>query len=72
MEQVIGLKEFRGSVRIVERNVNRGRSYIVLRKSKPLFRVAPLNEDGGAWETIADFTRIRRGGIPIRELLSRL
>lgn len=72
MEQVIGLKELRGNVKVVEKNVNRGRSYLVLRKSKPLFKIVPLGEDGGAWEEAVDFTKVRRGGARIAELLSRL
>lgn len=72
MEQMIGLKELRGNVRMVEKNINRGRSYLVLRKSKPLFKIVPLEENGGVWEEAADLTKICRGGVRITELLSRL
>jgi len=49
----------------------RGRSFVVVKQSKPLFRIAPL-KDEGRWEEVADFTSIRRGGIQLDELLKRL
>lgn len=52
--------------------VERGESFIVVKKSKPLFKISSLDEDEGLWEKIVDFTKIRKGGISAKELLARL
>jgi hypothetical protein len=61
MEKLIGLKEFRENVDAVIKKVNHGQSFIILKKSKPIFKVSKIvpaidlsSEDD--WETIADFT----------------
>ena len=52
--------------------VERGMSFIVVKKSKPLFKISSVDEDEEAWETIIDFTKFRKGGIPAEELLAKL
>jgi antitoxin (DNA-binding transcriptional repressor) of toxin-antitoxin stability system len=69
MEKIIGLKELRENTEQYVRDVGQGATYVVMRKSKPLFRIAPLEE---AWEIVIDFTKLRKGGVKIEELLSRL
>ncbi len=70
MKHLINLKEFRENISTYEKRVNKGDSFIVTRRSKPLFRISPVEEAG--WETIIDFTKFRKGGIPATELLKRL
>lgn len=71
MTKIIGLKDLRENIDKYVRDVGRGTDYVVVRRSKPLFRmVAPLQEEN--WETVVDFTKIRKGGIPAKELLSVL
>lgn len=70
MENLIGLKEFRENVESYAKKISEGQAFIVLRKSKPLFKIAPVNEDG--WEEVIDFTKIKKGGVKIDELLARL
>lgn len=71
MTKIIGLKDLRENVDKYVRDVGRGTDYVVVRRSKPLFRmVAPLQEEN--WETVIDFTKIKKGGVDIKELLSRL
>jgi hypothetical protein len=41
-----------------------------MRKNKPLFRLSPI--DDSEWETVIDFTKIKKGGVKIEDLLSRL
>jgi len=41
-----------------------------MKRSEPIFKISPVDE--GQWETVIDFTKIRKGGIEIGELLSRL
>jgi len=70
MNNMVGLKELRQNLEQYVRLVEQGKSLIVLRRSKPLFRISPIEEE--EWEEVIDFTKIRRGGILIKELLSRL
>lgn len=70
MEKIIGLKEVREDVDRFVAGVRRGDTYIVVRRSTPLFRLAPLDEE--EWETVVDFTRIKKGGVPIKDILTRL
>lgn len=69
MEKIIGLKELRQNVQKYVSDVGRGNSFVVVRRSKPLFKLTPLEEE---WEEVIDFTKIRKGGVNIKELLSRL
>lgn len=70
MEKIIGLRALRENTGAYVRAVQRGASFVVMRHSQPLFRMTPLHDDD--WETVIDFTRIKRGGVDIKELLSRL
>ena len=68
----MGLKELRENVdSYIKAIEKKGDSFIVLRRSKPVFKISPLNEDE-EWETAIDFTQIKKGGVPLKELLSRL
>lgn len=71
MAKIVGLKELRENIDEYVRDVGRGTEYVVVRRSKPLFRmVSPLEEEN--WETIIDFTKIKKGGVNVKELLARL
>ena len=72
MKNIIGLKELRENVDTYVSKIEKGQSFTVVRKSKPIFRIVPPDEDDELWETVVDFTKIKKGGIPIRDLLSRL
>lgn len=71
MENIIGLKDLRQNMADYTKKVQKGQSFIVFKQSKPLFKVIPL-ENEEEWEEIIDFTKIKRGGINIKEILSRL
>lgn len=70
MKNVVNLKEFRQNVAKYEARVKKGDSFIVMRRSRPLFRVSPVDEDG--WETVVDFTKFRKGGMPVDEVIKAL
>lgn len=70
--QILGLKELRENMQKYASRVERGESFVVVKKSKPLFKISSPDEDEGLWETVVDFTKIRKGGIPAEELLARL
>ena len=52
------------------KKVQKGDSFIVFKKSKPLFKITPIN--GGNWEEVIDFTKIDKQGVNIEDLLKRL
>ena len=68
MEKIIGLKELRQKMSKYAQEVKKGHSFIIVKQSKPLFKITPLDE----WEEVADFTKIKKGGVDIKEILSRL
>ncbi len=71
METIVGLKEFRSAIDFYAKAAQKGRNFVVVKRSKPLFRVLPLNGEEN-WEEVIDFTKIKKGGVNIREILSRL
>jgi len=70
MENTIGLKNLRENMVDYINRIAKGESFIVFKQSKPLFRISPLQ--GEQWEEIIDFTKIKKGGVDIKEILSRL
>lgn len=72
MKNIIGLKELRENVGVYAEEVKRGRSFIVVKRSKPIFKIAPPDEEAELWETVVDFTEFYKDGIPARTLLKKL
>ncbi|MFH1820513.1 MAG: type II toxin-antitoxin system prevent-host-death family antitoxin [Candidatus Nealsonbacteria bacterium] len=70
MENIVGLKELRQNLDKYVTLVKKGKSLIVVKRSKPVFRIEPLESE--KWEEIVDFTKVRKGGVNLKELLSRL
>lgn len=68
---IIGLKELRQNVNTYISRVKKGDSFIVIKRSRPIFKISPLTDEA-KWEPVIDFTRIKKGGVKIEELLSRL
>jgi len=68
---IVGLKELRNNFETYITRVNKGESFTVVRRSRPVFKLAPLDEDEG-WETIADFTTIDKNGVSARDILKTL
>lgn len=68
----VGLKELRENMEVFINRVNNGESITVYRRSTPLFKLTPINEDEGEWETIIDFTKEIGGGMPVDELLASI
>ncbi len=68
---IVGLKELRENVENYITEVRKGKSFTVVRRSKPIFKIVPAESDE-QWETIADFTTINRNGVPARDILEAL
>lgn len=71
MENLIGLKDLRLNMDKYATAVKAGQSFIVLKQSKPLFKLTPVNEDDN-WEEAINFTKIKKGGVNIDALLAAL
>jgi len=74
MNQIIGVKELRENLSVYTDQVQAGKSFTIVRRSKPIFKMVPVTDedDDGQWERVIDFTKIKKGGVPIDEVLSRL
>jgi len=70
MENIINVKSLRQNMQEYAKKVQNGQSFIVFKKSKPLFKISRVEHD--LWEQVIDFTKIRKGGVDINELLERL
>jgi len=71
---IIGLKELRENTEKYISAVKRGRSFTILRRSKPVFKITPVDEwgDEGVWETVIDFREIDPRGVPADRVLKAL
>lgn len=72
MDKIVGLRELRENLPVYAEKVKHGACFVVIKKSKPLFRISPVEEDESLWEVVIDFTKIKKGGIGINELLKQL
>ncbi len=50
---------------------NMGKSFTVIRRSEPVFKISPPEEEE-LWETTVDFTEFNENGISAKGLLKRL
>ena len=70
MENIITLRNLREKMVEYSEKVSQGQSFIVFKKSKPIFKISPIKDE--LWEEVIDFTKITKGGVDIESLLSRL
>jgi antitoxin (DNA-binding transcriptional repressor) of toxin-antitoxin stability system len=73
-DKIIGLKELRENTGVYISAVEKGKSFVVMRKSQPIFTISPVDEwgDEGTWETVLDFTTIQPGGVLATDVLKSL
>ena len=75
MPKIIGLKDLRENTESYIAQVKKGKSFLVMRRSKPVFKVSPpVDEwgDEGTWMTLVDFTKIKKGGVPAADVIKAL
>lgn len=72
MKNIIGLKHLRENIDTYINQIKKGSSFVVVRRSKPVFKIMPIDSEDGRWETIIDFTKIKKGGVRIEDILSRI
>ncbi len=110
---IIGLRELRENMEVYIEKIQHGGSFVVVRKSKVVFRIEPVEEKSGElqrlvlkeseikigstgtglrrhdrgeigredavtkkgdddWEEVVDFTKVKKGGVSIDDMLTRL
>lgn len=70
MKNIVGLKEFRENLGTYEAKIQKGQSFVIMKRSKPIFTVGPVEADG--WETVIDFTEFKKNGISASDLMKRI
>ncbi len=68
---IVGLKELRENIDKYITRIEKGDSFTVVRKSKAVFKISPL-DDESLWETVVDFTKIKKGGVSAKDILKEL
>jgi len=68
---IIGLKQLREHADTYISQVQKGKSFIVVRRSRPVFKISSPQEEE-LWEHVVNFTKIKKGGIALEEVLARL
>ena len=69
---IIGLKELRENVSMYADQVKKGKSLIVVKRSRPLFKIVSVDEDEALWEEVFDFNTIKKGGVKISDVLKAI
>ena len=71
---IVGLKDLREHINAYISHIKRGKSFVVVRRSKPIFKITPVDEwgDEGLWETVVDFRQIGAEGMSAKTLLKAL
>lgn len=74
MNTIIGLKELRQNAETYIKKVGRGDSFIVVRRSKPIFKIVPVDEwgDSGKWDELLPLKKYYPRGIDPAALLAML
>ena len=74
-DNIVGVKELRQNLDEYIAQVDKGKTFTVFRRSKPVFKITPVIPEEDIWETVIDFTKIKKGGVPlgeVRQALARL
>lgn len=70
--QILGLKELRENVEKYITQIKMGKSFVVVKRSEPVFKISSAEDESDLWETVVDFTKINKKGISAKRVLSAL
>ena len=68
---IVGVKELRQNLDNYISQVQKGKVFTIIKRSKPVFKISPVDNEE-MWEEVVDFTKIKKGGVKIEEILSRI
>lgn len=72
-QNIIGLKDLRLKTEEYIRRVDKGESFTVVKRSKPIFKIVPFHDvDEGIWETVLDFTELDPKGVLAKDVIKAL
>ena len=71
---IVGLRQLRENVGSYISEVEAGKSFTVVKRSRAIFKITPIHKDADSdrRESISDLTQLKRGGIDIDDLLTRI
>ena len=71
---IIGFKDLRENADKYINAIAKGKSFTVVRRSKPIFNITPVDEwgDEGVWETLVDFRDEKGNGMKAEKVLAML
>lgn len=71
---IVGLRELRENIETYITEVNKGKTFTIVRRSEPVFKISPADEwgDDGVWETVMDFREIDKSGVSVGKILKSL
>jgi len=67
----VSLKELREQFPKYIAAIADGQSFTVVKRSKPIFQINPVSDEGN-WQTIADFTQVSERGVDSDLILASL
>jgi len=68
MQNILSLKDFRTKLTDYTKRVSeKGDSFVVFKKSKPVFMVVPIDHDG-EWQTVLNFSEINPKGVTFKDI----
>jgi antitoxin (DNA-binding transcriptional repressor) of toxin-antitoxin stability system len=67
----VSLKQLREEFPKYIEAIEKGQSFTVIKRSKPIFQINPVADDG-EWQTIVDFTSIDADGVSADDILAEL
>lgn len=67
-EEIVGIKELRENMDRYIDKVHKGSSFTIVRRSKPVFKITPLDAESEQWETVVDFTEMKKGGASLSDV----
>ncbi len=71
--RIVGLKDLRVNMDAYIAEVRKGKSFIVVRRTKPVFVISsPQSDDRERWETVVDFTRVNKRGVLGSDVLAAI
>lgn len=72
--KLISVKQLRENMPTYLAEIAKGKSFTVLKRSKPVFLMTPIlgDDEEEGWETIADFREINPEGVPFKDVLKVL
>ncbi len=66
---IVSLKKLREDTQKYIDQVKQGHSFVVLKRSNPIFKISPVDEN---WEEVINFTEIKKEGVDIDNLIKKL